>query len=158
VASGRPQGNDLPEVVTIMAAGGQRGTVGAMPIRHRGAGRLFAAGLALALAPAAACSRSSGPPGDGGPSAPVGSASQPAAPPTTPAPAAPAPPVRVRVQVPAGLGGAPFDVPRYLTVPGGWTVTVYARITRARFLTPTPNGDLLVSQPSTGASYWCARA
>ncbi|WP_238013038.1 gluconolaconase [Dactylosporangium sp. AC04546] len=60
------------------------------------------------------------------------------------------PPTRTPVQVPTGLNAAPFDQPRYLDVPAGWTVAVYARIDKARFLALTPSGDLLVSQPSTG--------
>jgi len=52
--------------------------------------------------------------------------------------------------VPAGQGAAPFDVPRFLTIPAGWTASVYARIAKARFMSPTPSGELLVSQPSTG--------
>ena len=61
-------------------------------------------------------------------------------------PLAPAP-----VQVPAGLGAAPFNTARTLNIPRGWTVSVYARIDKARFMAVTPSGELLVSQPSTGA-------
>ncbi len=56
----------------------------------------------------------------------------------------------VTVSVPAGLNTAPFDVARTLTVPAGWTASVFARIPSARFITVTPSGDALVSQPSTG--------
>ena len=56
----------------------------------------------------------------------------------------------MRIEVPAALDAAPFDRPRYLTVPAGWSASVYARITRARFMSPTPDGELLVSQPSVG--------
>jgi len=52
--------------------------------------------------------------------------------------------------VPAGLRSAPFDVPRTLKIPAGFRISVYARINQARFMAPLPNGDLLVSQPSTG--------
>jgi glucose/arabinose dehydrogenase len=56
----------------------------------------------------------------------------------------------VTVDVPGGLNAAPFNVPRKLNLPAGWTATVYARISKARFMSLTPSGDLLVSQPSTG--------
>ena len=62
----------------------------------------------------------------------------------------PGAPQTVTVKVPSGLGSAPFDRPRTLKVPAGFSVSVYARITKARFMQPLPNGDLLVSQPSTG--------
>ncbi|HST65726.1 MAG TPA: hypothetical protein VLM05_11110, partial [Mycobacteriales bacterium] len=59
----------------------------------------------------------------------------------------------VTVTVPAGLRQAPFDVPRRLSVPAGWSAAVYARIPGARFLAYAGGGseDLLVSQPSTGS-------
>ncbi|WP_420593745.1 NPCBM/NEW2 domain-containing protein [Deinococcus sp.] len=56
----------------------------------------------------------------------------------------------VTVKVPSGLNAAPFDQSRTLKVPDGYAVSVYARIDKARFMQPLPNGDLLVSQPSTG--------
>ena len=62
----------------------------------------------------------------------------------------PGTPQTVTVKVPSGLGSAPFDRPRTLKVPAGFGVSVYVRITKARFMQPLPNGDLLVSQPSTG--------
>ncbi len=58
--------------------------------------------------------------------------------------------VNVTVAVPASMRAAPFDVTRTLKVPPGFKVSVYARINQARFLLPLPNGDLLVSQPSSG--------
>ena len=42
----------------------------------------------------------------------------------------------------------PFNLARTLEVPTGFEVSVYARVKGARFLAITPNGDLLVSQPS----------
>lgn len=58
----------------------------------------------------------------------------------------------VPVSVPAALRQAPFDVPRQLTVPAGWSVSVYARVPGARFLGWVGGFDsLLVSQPSTGS-------
>jgi glucose/arabinose dehydrogenase len=59
-------------------------------------------------------------------------------------------PTSVRVTAPAGVNGAPFDVARTVTMPAGWTAAVYARVEKARFMTVTPSGDLLVSQPSQG--------
>jgi glucose/arabinose dehydrogenase len=58
--------------------------------------------------------------------------------------------VTVTVTVPPGLATAPYEVARQLTVPTGWTATVYARIPGARFMSATPDGAVLVSQPSTG--------
>lgn len=81
---------------------------------------------------------------------------EPASAPVTAVPAAPVLPQAagargpVPVTVPAGMTAAPFDRPRTLELPGGWTASVYARISRARFITPTPDGAMLVSQPSTG--------
>ncbi len=62
----------------------------------------------------------------------------------------PAASVSVKVQVPVGMRTAPFDVDRYLTVPPDFTISVYARMSKPRFMAIAPNGDLLVSQPSTG--------
>ncbi|GAA3186531.1 PQQ-dependent sugar dehydrogenase [Dactylosporangium siamense] len=59
-------------------------------------------------------------------------------------------PASVKVTVGAGLNAAPFDVARSVTLPAGWTAAVYARVDKARFMTFTPSGDLLVSQPSQG--------
>ena len=53
--------------------------------------------------------------------------------------------VTAPVQVPAALRTAPFDVSRSLTVPPGFTISVYARIGGARFMALAPNGDLLVA-------------
>jgi glucose/arabinose dehydrogenase len=75
-----------------------------------------------------------------------------AAPSTTP-PVASSPPgasVRVKVQVPTTMRSAPFNVDRFLTIPPGFAISVYARIPNARFLTFTPDGNLLVSQPDSG--------
>ncbi|GGR26291.1 NPCBM/NEW2 domain-containing protein [Deinococcus ruber] len=68
----------------------------------------------------------------------------------TPAGPPPAASIDVPVSVPASMKASPFDVPRTLKVPPGFAVSVYTRINQARFLAPLPNGDLLVSQPSTG--------
>jgi glucose/arabinose dehydrogenase len=57
---------------------------------------------------------------------------------------------QVQVQVPASMTSAPFNVPRTLTVPSGFQLAVYARVTGARFLAVTPDGSLLVSRPGSG--------
>lgn len=62
----------------------------------------------------------------------------------------PAASVDVPVTVPANMKASPFDVARSLKVPPGFAVSVYARINQARFMAALPNGDVLVSQPSTG--------
>jgi glucose/arabinose dehydrogenase len=45
---------------------------------------------------------------------------------------------------------APFDSPRQATVPQGWTMSVWARVPRARLAAWTPDGALLVSVPAAG--------
>jgi glucose/arabinose dehydrogenase len=59
----------------------------------------------------------------------------------------------VPVNVPASMRGAPFDVPRSLTVPQGFSISVYARVGGARFITLTPEGWLLVSNPGAGTVF-----
>jgi len=56
----------------------------------------------------------------------------------------------VPVSVPASMRGAPFDVSRALTVPQGFSISVYARVPGARFMAITPEGNLLVSNPGAG--------
>jgi glucose/arabinose dehydrogenase len=56
----------------------------------------------------------------------------------------------VTVAVPAGLGDAPFDSPRKALVPNGWTLSVWARMSKPRLAAWTPDGRLLISVPSTG--------
>lgn len=71
----------------------------------------------------------------------------------TPSAAVAAPPpasVSVTVQVPASMRTSPFNVTRTLTVPPTFSIAVYTRVSQPRFLATTPNGNLLVSQPSTG--------
>jgi glucose/arabinose dehydrogenase len=110
------------------------------------------AAVALTAAAVAACSSGGSrppAPADSGGSA-TGTAS------TSPAPPVVLPgervlPLRpVQVSVPDPLHRAPFDASRTLNVPAGWTISVYARIPGARFLATTPDGRLLVSQPSRG--------
>jgi glucose/arabinose dehydrogenase len=56
----------------------------------------------------------------------------------------------VRLVVPRGEGAAPFNVPRELRMPAGWTARVWARVSDARMEVWTPGGDLLVSRPDVG--------
>jgi glucose/arabinose dehydrogenase len=67
---------------------------------------------------------------------------------TTPAPG----PARAgtTVAVPDGLGAAPFDRPRELNAPAGWTVQLWARLPGARLAAWAPDGKLLVSRPGNG--------
>ncbi|WP_341530544.1 hypothetical protein WKK05_15455 [Nostoc sp. UHCC 0302] len=62
----------------------------------------------------------------------------------------PAASVETKIQVPSTMDSAPFNINRYLKVPPNFSISVYARINKARFMAVAPNGDLLVSQPSTG--------
>jgi len=110
--------------------------------------------VAVSVALAAACSS-----GGGKPAAPAGSGgsgggSGPGAGSGAPPPLPPSERVLAlrptRVTVPPPLLSPPFDRPRELSVPDGWTVAVYARIPGARFLAATPDGRLLVSQPAQG--------
>jgi glucose/arabinose dehydrogenase len=54
----------------------------------------------------------------------------------------------VTLGVPAGNGAPPFDVPRTLTIPAGWTATVWARVATARSAAWTPQHYLLVGTAS----------
>jgi glucose/arabinose dehydrogenase len=56
----------------------------------------------------------------------------------------------VRLVVPKSEVGAPFNKPRNLRMPRGWTAKVWARLPDARMEAWTPGGDLLVSQPDMG--------
>lgn len=62
----------------------------------------------------------------------------------------PAASVNTKVNVPSTMRYSPFNTNRYLKVPPKFSISVYTRIPKARFLAVAPNGDLLVSQPSTG--------
>lgn len=101
--------------------------------RHSGKAGVFA-GMALAVTTTvlAACS----------------SAPSPA--PTSSPPVQTAGLEEVTVQVPDDLGAAPFDEPRKALVPKGWTLSVWARLPEPRLLAWAPDGNLLVSAPSTG--------
>ncbi|GAA2347936.1 gluconolaconase [Dactylosporangium salmoneum] len=106
--------------------------------------KLWALLLTCSL-PLAACSGAPGGSADSAPARPGGSAPSGAAP-----GAGLGQPTRVKVAVPPALASAPFNRDRYLQLPAGWTASVYARIEKARFMTLTPSGDLLVSQPGAG--------
>src|SRR6202035_4660912 len=58
--------------------------------------------------------------------------------------------VAVKVEVPASNWTKPFNRGHVLKVPGGAKISVLARVEKARFLAVTPQGDVLVSQPSSG--------
>jgi glucose/arabinose dehydrogenase len=58
--------------------------------------------------------------------------------------------VPVKVEVPEPYQTAPFDRERVLKVPAGAKISVLARVEKARFLAVSPDGDVLVSQPSRG--------
>ena len=72
--------------------------------------------------------------------------------PTTPAAPAPgsAKLVSAPVDVPGDLAQSPLDEPRQALIPDGWTISVWARIPKARLETWTPDGALLVSVPASG--------
>jgi glucose/arabinose dehydrogenase len=57
----------------------------------------------------------------------------------------------VTLAVPAAMAGGELSSPRQLTVPKGWKASVWARPEGARMLAVTPEGNLLVSLPSSGA-------
>ncbi|OBI82476.1 sorbosone dehydrogenase family protein [Mycobacterium sp. E740] len=56
----------------------------------------------------------------------------------------------VTVQVDPALAQAPFDRTREALVPPGWSMSVWARVPKARLAVWAPDGALLISQPSTG--------
>lgn len=110
--------------------------------------RTTALAVCLSLATAlTACAGGAAPASSPATSSPSSSAT---APPSAPAsPAAPAL-ERSDVAVPDGMTSAPFDVPRSLMAPPGWTVAVWTRMTAPRQMAWTPDGRMLVSQPKDG--------
>jgi glucose/arabinose dehydrogenase len=58
--------------------------------------------------------------------------------------------VAVTVQVDPDLAQPPFDESRQAMVPAGWTMSVWARVPKARLAVSAPDGSLLVSVPSSG--------
>ncbi|MCG5431971.1 gluconolaconase [Mycobacterium sp. MYCO198283] len=75
--------------------------------------------------------------------------------PSTTAPTSAAPvaggSARVTLTVPAEFAQPPFDEPRAAVVPTGWTISVWARIPKARLAAWAPDGALLVSVPADGS-------
>lgn len=72
----------------------------------------------------------------------------------TPERARPAAPAAANQQstlgVPAGMGAAPFDRPRTVSVPSGWHLSVFARVQTPRLATWTPDHRMLISRPEYG--------
>jgi uncharacterized protein (TIGR03437 family) len=58
--------------------------------------------------------------------------------------------VRAKLSVPDALKNGPFSGDRYLTIPPGFQVSLFASLPGARFMALAPNGDVLVSQPDAG--------
>jgi uncharacterized protein (TIGR03437 family) len=58
--------------------------------------------------------------------------------------------VRARLDVPGALRNGAFAADRYLTIPPGFQISLFARVAGARFMAVAPNGDVLVSQPDAG--------
>jgi glucose/arabinose dehydrogenase len=56
----------------------------------------------------------------------------------------------VTLAVPSSLDGGSLGSPHQVEVPKGWTASVWARPEGARMMAVTPEGNLLVSQPSNG--------
>jgi glucose/arabinose dehydrogenase len=99
--------------------------------------RLLPAGIAVAALALAGCG-SSGSPGTTA-SAPNGATPRPAAGRET-----------VALTVPQAMRGGELSSPHELTVPKGWTASVWARPEGARMEAITPEGNLLVSRPGDG--------
>ena len=55
------------------------------------------------------------------------------------------------VIVPASMRTSPFNTTRTLLIPPNFTMSVYARVSGARFMAVTPDGNLLVSRPGSGS-------
>ncbi|RKH59527.1 hypothetical protein D7V93_14710, partial [Corallococcus llansteffanensis] len=55
---------------------------------------------------------------------------------------------KAEVLVPPDMKAEPFDVPRALNIPSQMQVSVWARVTNARFIAVSPEGTLLVSVPA----------
>ena len=58
--------------------------------------------------------------------------------------------VRAKLNVPNALRNGTFAADRYLNIPPGFQVSLFASVGGARFLAVAPNGDVLVSQPGAG--------
>ena len=99
--------------------------------------------IALAVAVALAVAACDGP-------ASPGAARRPTTPGAVPSSTAAAGRSSVTLVVPPGLGEGPFATQRKVSVPTGWTARVWARVPGARMEAWTPEGDLLVSEPTGG--------
>lgn len=69
---------------------------------------------------------------------------------TTPSTQTDAELIPATVQVNPDLAQPPFDQPRQALIPPEWTLSVWARIPKARLMAWAPDGSLLVSVPSSG--------
>ena len=58
--------------------------------------------------------------------------------------------IRTRVSVPDALKQGTFSTDRYLNIPPGFRISLFALVSGARFMAVAPNGDILVSQPGSG--------
>ena len=58
--------------------------------------------------------------------------------------------VRAKLQVPDALKNGTFASDRYLNIPPGFQISLFASVGGARFMAVAPNGDVLVSQPGAG--------
>jgi uncharacterized protein (TIGR03437 family) len=58
--------------------------------------------------------------------------------------------IRSRLSVPDALKSGVFSTDRYLNIPPGFRISVFALVPGARFMAAAPNGDILVSQPGLG--------
>jgi glucose/arabinose dehydrogenase len=104
----------------------------------------LAVGLTMTLAAAACSAPASTQDPTAAESSPAGSTT------SAPLPPVPAGLATVTVAVPDGLDAAPLDTARQAQVPAGWTISVWARVPKARLAAWTPDGALLVSVPSRG--------
>lgn len=55
-----------------------------------------------------------------------------------------------QLQVPDSLNQAPYDQPREVEAPAGWSVSLWARVDGARLAAWAPDGKLLISRPDSG--------
>ena len=58
--------------------------------------------------------------------------------------------IRTKLDVPGALRNGTFTTDRYLNIPPGFQISLFASVAGARFMAVAPNGDVLVSQPNAG--------
>jgi glucose/arabinose dehydrogenase len=58
--------------------------------------------------------------------------------------------VSAPLAVAPGLNSRPFDTPRQVLIPPGWSISLWARVPGARLAAWAPDGTLLVSRPAAG--------